>query len=179
MKNLLLIFSFVPFISFSQSEMDIDTLEFDFSKVVQVDSMNAKTLYSNAKLFIADAFVSAKSVTQLEDENSNTLVVKGLFVIPLKDLPYSFSYMKDFTTSFKLQILTKDNKFKYTLSDFVVEGNAVYDGANLSSTYKTEKGEVGKKAHKKLWISMKTSAYDFLSVFIEDLKNKMTTKNDF
>lgn len=179
MKRLLLILLFIPFISFAQKEMDIDTLQFNFSEVVQADTLNAKTLYSNAKLFIANAFVSAKDVTQLEDENSNTIVVKGLFVLPLKDLPYSFSYMKNFTTSFKLQIQTKDNKFRYTLSDFIVKGNAVYDGADLSSTYKTQKGEVGKNAHKKLWISMKKSAYDFATVFIEDLKNKMTTKNDF
>ena len=84
--------------------MDIDTLKFNFSEVVQVDRMNAKTLYSNAKLFIANAFVSAKNVTQLDDENSNTIVVKGLFTLPLKDLPYGFSYMKNFTTTLKLQI---------------------------------------------------------------------------
>lgn len=179
MKRLLLIFLFIPFLSFSQTQMDIDTLTFNFSDVVQVDNFNAKMLYSNAKLFIANAFVSAKDVTQMEDENSNTIVVKGLFILPLKNLPYSFSYMKNFTTTFKLQIQTKDNKFKYTLSDFIVKGNAVYDGADLFSTYKTQKGEVGKNAHKKLWISMKKSAYDFATVFIEDLKNKMTTKNDF
>ena len=77
MKQLLLIFLFIPFISFAQKEMDIDTLQFNFSEVVQVDTLNAKTLYSNAKLLIANA-VSAKNVTQLEDENSNTIVVKGL-----------------------------------------------------------------------------------------------------
>ena len=77
MKQLLLIFLFIPFISFAQKEMDIDTLQFNFSEVVQVDTLNAKTLYSNAKLLIANA-VSAKNVTQLEDENSNTIVIKGL-----------------------------------------------------------------------------------------------------
>lgn len=179
MKRLLILLLIIPSVSFSQNEMDIDTLKFNFSEVVQADTMNAKTLYSNAKLFIANAFVSAKNVTQLDDENSNTIVVKGLFILPLKNLPYSFSYMKNFTTAFKLQIQTKDNKFKYTLSDFIVKGNTVFDEADLSSSYETQKSEIGKNAHKKLWISMKTSAYDFVTVFIGNLKKEMMTKSDF
>ena len=46
--------------------------------------------------------------------------------------------MKNFTTTFKLQIQTKDNKFKYIMSDFIVKGNAVYDEADLSSSYKPQ-----------------------------------------
>jgi len=60
--------------------MDIDILHFNFSEVVQADTLNAKTLYSNAKLFIANAFVSAKNVTQLEDENSNTILPMSVFL---------------------------------------------------------------------------------------------------
>lgn len=179
MKRLLALLLIIPFVSSSQNEMDIDTLKFNFSEVVQADTMNAKTLYSNAKLFIANAFVSAKDVTQLVDDNSNTLVVKGLFILPLKDLPYGFSYMKDFTTTFKLQIQAKDNKYKYTLSDLVVKGNPVYDGFDLSLPYQKQKGEIGQKQHKKLWDTMKTSAYNFVTLFIKNLKNEMVIKSDF
>lgn len=179
MKNLFVILFLIPFISFSQSEMDIDTLSFNFSEIVQVDSMDAKSLLSNAKLFVANAFVSAKDVTQLVDENSNTIVVKGLLTLPLKNLPYGFSYMKDFTTTVKLQIQTKDNKYKYILSDFIVKGNAVYDGYDLSSPYQKQKGEIGQKQHKKLWDTMKETAYNFVTLFTLNLKKQMITKSDF
>lgn len=178
MKQLLLIFLFTPFFSIAQNEMDIDTLHFNFSEVIKVDSVSAATLYSNAKLFIANAFVSAKNVTQLEDENSNTIVVKGLFILPLKNMPYSFSYLKTFTTTFKLQIQTKDNKYKYTLSDFVVQDNPVKSG-DLSLPYEKGKGEIAQKQHKKVWDIMKQTAYDYTTNFILNLKKDMLKNNDF
>ncbi len=178
MKQLLLILLFIPFISFAQKEMDIDTLQFNFSEVVQADTLNAKALYSNAKLFIANAFVSAKNVTQLEDENSNTIVVKGLFILPLKNMPYSFSYLESFTTTFKLQIQTKDNRYRYTLSDFIVQDNPVESG-DLSLPYEKAKGELAQKQHKKVWDNMKTSAYNFVTAFIGDMKKQMISKSDF
>ncbi len=178
MKRLLLILLFIPFISFAQKEMDFDTLQFNFSEVIQADTLNAKTLYSNAKLFIANAFVSAKNVTQLEDENSNTIVVKGLFILPLRNMPFSFSYLESFTTTFKLQVQAKDNKYKYTLSDFVVQDNPVESG-DLSLPYKKGKGELAQKQHKKVWDNMKQTAYDYVTGFILNLKKSMTINSDF
>lgn len=178
MKQLLFIFLFTPFYSMAQNEMDIDTLHFNFSEVVSADSVSATTLYSNAKLFIANAFVSAKNVTQLEDENSNTIVVKGLFILPLKNMPYSFSYLKTFTTNFKLQIQAKDNKYKYTLSDFVVQDNPVKSG-DLSLPYEKAKGELAQKQHKKVWDNMKQTTYDYVTDFILNLKKNMINNSDF
>lgn len=170
---------FFPFFAHSQTQMDIDTLTFNFSEVVNSDTLDAKTLYSNAKLFVAQAFVSAKNVTQLEDENTHTIVAKGLLVLPLKDLPFSFSYMKELVTSFTLQIQTKDGKYKYALTDFVVKDNEVYDGYNLSLPYTKQKGEMGEKAHKKLWDDLKTTAFDYVSKFIPLMKSKIVTVDNF
>ena len=63
-------------------------------------------------------------------------------------MPFSFSYLESFTTTFKLQIQTKDNRYKYTLSDFVVQDNPVESG-DLSFPYVKAKGELAQKQHEK------------------------------
>lgn len=179
MKRLIFFSFFVPCISLAQSRPDIDSLAFNFSEVVKTDSLTAKELFSNAKLFIARAFKSAKAVTQLEDPESNTLVVKGILVVPLKKLPYGFSYMESFTTPLILEIQAKDGRYKYTMNEFYVKDNAVYEGYNLSSPYTKQKGEIGQRQHKELWTKMKQSAFDIVTAFIAGMKKQMAAKNDF
>lgn len=178
-KLTFLVLFLLPFLAQSQTQIDIDTLKFDFSEVINVDSLDAKTLYSNAKLFVAQAFVSAKNVTQLEDENTHTIVVKGLLDLPLQNVPFSLSYIDEVITSFTLQIQIKDGKYKYTLNNFIVQDNPIYGGSDLSSSYTKQKGEMGEKAHKKLWDDLKTSAYDYISKFIPLMKSKMATVDNF
>ena len=50
---------------------------YEYTEVVKVDSCSADKLYSNAKLFIVDAFKSGKEVTQLNDDNTKTIAASG------------------------------------------------------------------------------------------------------
>ena len=56
MKSIFFALIISPLFSISQ-EIDVDTLKFDFSEVVTVEALNAKALHSNAKLYIANAFM--------------------------------------------------------------------------------------------------------------------------
>jgi len=177
--TLLIFFLCIANLVHGQDQEAYDSVKFEFTKVVSVEGMNAQTLYSNAKLFIAKAFVSAKEVTQLADEKSNTIVAKGIFQIPYEGTG-AFAYLKDFLTRFTLEIRTKDNKYQYILNDFIVaQPDFYYNGDNLSELYAKKKGEMNKKGHKKLWDAMKASAYSYVQDFTKDLEDQMKKKNDF
>lgn len=180
MKRLILfIVIVIPLLGRAQVPQNIDTAKMEFTQVITVDGMDAKALYSNAKFFIAKAFVSAKHVTQMDDANSNTIVAKGAFIVPVH-VKGSFSYIKEFPAKFTLQIRTKDGKYQYVLNDFFVDSpDNYYDGYNLSQRYMTKKGEVNKKAHQALWDEMKRSTYRYVSSFIDEMKTEMKKNNDF
>ena len=78
-----------------------------YEGVVQTNKLTAESLYSNAKIWIANNFGSAKSVIQTDISNSS-LVVKGI----LKIDGYT-------TYNFTLTLQFKDYRYKYTLTDIV------------------------------------------------------------
>ena len=170
MKYILIVLIFIPFITKSQT-VDYDTIRFNFSEVVKVDSITANELFSNAKLFIAKKFNSGKSVTQLNDEDSHTLLIKGLLVVkPISKLPYSFSYIKEFQSPFTFSIECKDNRYRYSIEDLDSE---------LYLPYTKSKGEIGKKAHKELLDIKKISFYNYIVSFIDQFKESMKRSNNF
>lgn len=87
--------------------LDTATKKFAFIEVVNIDSTSAATLYSRAKLFIANSFVSAKDVVQLADDDTKTVVCKGA---------YETNGLG--SVKFKLTIQCKDNRYRYTITDF-------------------------------------------------------------
>lgn len=76
-----------------------------YEEVVLVNNSKATQLYSNAKIWIASTFGSAKSVIESDVEN-NSLVLKGY----LRENEFS-------KYGFNLTIQFKDGRFKYTLTD--------------------------------------------------------------
>lgn len=75
-----------------------------FNETVQIEQ-SADVLYSLAKSAIADIFVSAKNVIQLDDKDSHTLIAKGK------------NRISNVTIDFTLKIQTKDGRFRMSMYD--------------------------------------------------------------
>jgi hypothetical protein len=142
----------------------------EYTEVVQEDSLNAKALYSNAKLFIANGFKSAKDVTQLTDDNSNTLVAKGNIQTPIKSMGIYF----DAHTNFKLTIQAKDNRYKYSITDFLFS----YQPGTLTRTYEYGLEDNDHRGlSKKQWEQVKSYINERVLLMIAALEKQMSSRS--
>ena len=129
MKKLLFLFLLLPVMALAQNEKQDSLLgimpqidgKVHYQGIVKVDSVNQKTLYSRAKLFFSDIFVSGKSVIDMQDEASGIIVGKGYLAepVPVTNVPFTF----------KIQV--KDGRYKYDIYDLLIKTERIQCGYNL------------------------------------------------
>jgi hypothetical protein len=137
MKRLLLLALFFPIFCFAQSAKDsikwlkdtiplahlpIDTTgNIVYRLVENVPGVTKIELYNRAKVWTAMAFVSAKTVTQLDDKDAGNIVVKAIskqtFDYKFLGVPYPIEYYLHFS----IQITVKDAKYRAIMSQFQIE----------------------------------------------------------
>lgn len=101
-----LMLCFVSIWSIGQ-EINILSNKFPIYQGVVTNNLPAITLYSQTKLWIADAFKSAQNVIQYDNEREATILVKGNTHIG--------SGIREVIAYFTLKIEGRDNRFRYTL----------------------------------------------------------------
>jgi len=155
----------------------------DFTEVINVDSVPAKKLYSNAKIFIAKAFVSGKHVTQLNDDESSTIVGHGKVELTANNGIFK---QPGGWFDFTITIRCKDGRYKYSITDFRHEG---YPAVGYKWTA-ADQGPIenikpqDKQFPPKQWLDYKRQAYIAILPLIADLKKFMNataldTKDNF
>lgn len=138
-----------------------------FEEVVSVPEATASQLYGKAKLFFANTFNSSKSVIQSDDPGNTTIIGKGS-IVNKEDQGYGGIYF-----NFTLKIQTKDGKYRYTISDIVLDMTGL---APMKSTIEesiergTQKGLSKTDAAK--------SYYEKFSPLIEKMKQQITISSD-
>lgn len=166
MKCCLLIgFIAITHISFCQNlPLNKESGMVEYSEVVSVDSTAAETLYSNAKLFIAEAARSAKEVTQMQDDATKTIIIKGNLVVD----PLTYARCA-------ITISCKDNRYKYIITDIVYVCRN--PKANIGDTpIEREKMDM-LISSKKQWERIKTRIDNEVKSYIIQLKTGMTKKH--
>jgi hypothetical protein len=140
--------------------IDSSTGKFSFVEVVKVDSVDAGTLYSRAKLFIANAFVSAQDVTQLADENTKTVVCKGNMTAAVGGV-----------VRFTLTIQCKDGRYRFSLTDFYHS----FESKNMSGgNLENEKPACGGfNMIRSQWAKIKNRFHDDASTLITAMKTSL------
>lgn len=86
-----------------------------YTGVIKLDSTSADEIYSRGKIFIAEAYKSAKAVTHLNDDYSRTIIAKPVTTA------YSYSWWegsKEIFVAYVLKIECKDSKYRYTFDSF-------------------------------------------------------------
>lgn len=121
MKKIIIGLLMLPFFGISQTD---SSFEFKF-----IDSSTAtkNELYTKAKIWITDAFKSAKDVIQMDDKDAGRIVARGVFQSPVKGMWGTPLY--DYI-NFKITIDVKDNKYRIALTDFVHEKGTYRDAVS-------------------------------------------------
>lgn len=150
--------------------LDAKTKEILFTEVVNVDSSTAKELYSRAKLFVADAYKSSKSVTDLNDDEAKIILIKPMMKVAYKDFLTNIPYY----VQYQMKIECKDNRYRYS-----VEGHTLLVPSSRSlvdDLYSfTEKKPF--LFSKKSWIGLQNQAILDTKTTIYLLKKAMSKPN--
>jgi len=105
---------------FAESEINKPPIEnstgkYTYQEVITVPNTNSQELYSRAKLWLAMTYRSAQDVIQLDDPDNGKIVAKGTFSIVY--------YMNSAFIRHTLIIEIKDNRYRYTVTDFIFDNN--------------------------------------------------------
>jgi hypothetical protein len=105
--------------------------KYKYTEVVKLDSTLSKNeLYNRAKFLITDMYKSAKDVIQLDDKENGIILVKGLFEQYWQSSALGGNNVRVYH---KLTLYLKDGRYKYEISDFVVDYSV--SGTKYTSTY--------------------------------------------
>lgn len=87
----------------------------NFTEVVYIDSTTQKELFIRAKMWAATTFRSANSAVQMIDSEAGLLICKGAFAIYHKQMGavYSGGFVR-----FTMRVEVKDNRYRYSVTDF-------------------------------------------------------------
>ena len=118
MKKLVVVLIYLfPLISYTQIDSICGIMpkkdgQVYYSEVIECENVTAAELYSNAKIWIANTFVDAKSVTAADVENTS-LVIKWKTEV-------------SFTETIRSEIILvfKDGRYKYELTNVYAELSA-------------------------------------------------------
>lgn len=143
----------------------------EYSAVIQADSTTAPQLFSNAKQYFATAFVSAKDVTQLADQDARTIVIKYMIPVSWK----SFGITQSGFVRPTLTIQMKDGKYRYSFTDFLWDYQAGTMGKHYTEPLESKPGAVNAKQ----WESIKEQTDQAIHSFINQMTAALKTKSDW
>lgn len=95
---------------------DSTTNEISYTEVVRIDSVDALQLYSKTKLFCATTFKDNDDLKQVNDDVAKTVILRP--TVPIM-APKAYSLGYDGNLVYLLKVECKDNRYRYTLTDFV------------------------------------------------------------
>jgi hypothetical protein len=172
MRRILFLILLVPFYSTSQDLPKNAEGKVEYVDVIKLDTTHAAALFSNAKIFITNAFKSGKDVTQMEDQEAKTVIGKGNMPVDIKALGMAWPGRVDF----KITIQCKDGRYKYSFSDFVFNYQAGTKGKAFQ--YGMEEDD-HKGLNKKQWDNVKQQVDDTITAAVVDLKKQMASSSDW
>ena len=107
--------------------------DFEYSGTFDVEGVTADVLYSRAKAWVANAYVSAQDVIQLDDKDAHRVIVKG-------NTTTHWMLTETATVRHVLTIETKDGRYRYSLSGFTMSSS--------SSTWGGHEQPLTRRVHK-------------------------------
>ncbi len=181
MNKFYMIVLFMVFVFFSilASTYGEEIEPLSFTDVVNVNSVDSNELYMRAKLWFANSFADSKNVLEVEDKNAGILVGKGEFAY--EPNVFMASSLTRGRIKFMVKIIVKNERYKYSFSDFVHQGShssasspidfGLITTAEVSPVIQgTSKG-----MRKKLWSHMQNVSILKTAEFITSLKAVMVS----
>lgn len=164
------LFTIILFLSMQANASTVDSIQYRDGKVIieeviQVPKTTASQLYGKAKVFFSKAFVSSKKAIDSEDEANHTIIGK-VRITDHEDQGFGGIYY-----NFTLTIQTKDERYRYTLSDITIEMTGL-----APMTITAEKS--AKAAKEKGSMEPMNDYYKKTEPLIALLKQQMISKDD-
>lgn len=110
---------------FSQTELPKDESGIVvYTGVVSAEGLSKKELYDKAKFWIVSTLKSGDNMVELGGDNSDQIVGTGNLV--MEDLPSGYSKndkIKNLSLNFKFIVFIRDGRYKYELSNFLLNYN--------------------------------------------------------
>ena len=151
---------------------DSVTGKYTFQGIVKVDSVSKNELYSRAREWISKSFVSANNVIQMDDKELGKIIGKG------KTQNYYFGIGSDMgSILFTISIQVKDNKFKYTITDFI----HTWEGTEFTKNRNRNLEDNEMRSFtltKGAWSKLKLKLCDTITSLEKDLIKNMTIKTN-
>ncbi|NBW38841.1 MAG: DUF4468 domain-containing protein [Cytophagia bacterium] len=117
-KKVFLIHFFISIASFTVAQtkhpLPIIDEKINFSEIVVVDSASQDELYTKAKIWLAEKFISANDVIQFDDKENGIVIGKG--AIRTKENGMA-ALIKNWRFTVKIQV--KDGKYKVNFYDII------------------------------------------------------------
>lgn len=147
-----------------------------FTEVVQLNSVGTESIYNRAKLFVANNYNSAKSVTDLSDHKLHSIVIKAYIKTHFKS--WAGVYPAG-GFNYTLKIYCKDGRYKYEITDLIHTG--IYDTVNKSSGGPIENNKPNGgtfNTTKKQWDYMRKDCVSNIEELITTLKKSMSNPSE-
>lgn len=166
MKSLLItsILCFSCAFLFGQNEKS----KFEFT-VIDTLSDSKENIYSRAKIWLANTFVSSKAVIELDDRDNGKIIGRGVLKY---DSKYNLIYISRNIIDFIVTVDVKEGKYRVVFSEFYFKANTdggYVDGGNLNN----DKPKNTWNLSKKQWEKIKEDVRSRISFVIDDLKKSM------
>ncbi len=172
MKLLFIFLLAFPFYAISQKPMSL-------SEAIDDSGVVKNELFIRGREWFNENFKSSKDVLQISDKENGELVGKGIMVVD-----YVFRYLgeRKYSTdvSFQMSLWVKDGKYKYEMTNFIVNANeGSIDFGLLTDANETQKTVPGYNSKKmnEMFLSIKKGTEVKAKLLIEDLKLKMSKKS--
>ncbi len=110
------VFTFLSSVSMCQ-ELEIDSVSqrYQYTEVVQADSLTKDALFTKVKEWIALSYKSMDAVMQLEDKETGKIIVKGNMVTTM--------FMQNAWLGHTLIFDFKNGKFRYIFTNFTYKSS--------------------------------------------------------
>jgi hypothetical protein len=157
---LLMLSLYITNATFSQSDsIPFINGKITYTETVNIDSVNGNELYNRAKNWIIHNFKAPKNVIQVDDKEQGIILCNGTFHINFGG--------KTPAISNTLEIEVKDNKYRYTMTDFhYLDDNGDFDAENYPKMWLSKNG-----FYKRLSEKTKEILYSLKKAMLEKIDN--------
>lgn len=102
----------------AQLPTNVKTGAFEFSEIVLLDGLTKADIYKKAKFWMVSTLKSGDNMVELDGSKSDQVIGTGNLVMKI-DEEFEKKYsIKDNVLNFKFIVFCKDNKLKYSISNF-------------------------------------------------------------
>jgi len=140
--------------------------QIEYSEIIEIDSLPSVQLYSNSKMFVNTTFNAGKSIGQIKDDKAKTIITKGSIPVTIEVDKGEYLTAKSI---FTVVIQSKNGKYRYSINNLFF---AFTEDTGIT-TYASFDDRRGVHMSKKQWLDVETQTHEFITFFIENLKERM------